>query len=292
MKATLVTGGTGFIGRHVVKRLLAEGRAVYVTGREAVPDGAEHAADDFRRVSYPFVAANVETVIHLAAVTDTRAPDAEQWAINAEAAAEFLRMCRESGVERLVYASSCAVYGAGRLPFREDRAICEPLNAYGAAKHSLDRLVSGWTVGLRFSNVFGPGEEHKGGASSMVSQMASAIRAGQPVKLYARCSRDVIDVDSVADAVLAARDLPAGVYNVSSGESIPYSAIAEEIGFLTGRPVVIERIPNPKPVEFQVETAADNRKFVGAVRDSGRQWVPRHWKAALREYLSAGLGLA
>lgn len=290
MKAVLVTGGTGFIGRHVVKRLLAAGRVVYVTGREAVPDGAEHAADDFQRLSYPFIAANVETVIHLAAITDTRAPDAEQWNVNGEGAADFLLMCRESDVKRLVYASSCAVYGKGSLPFRESQTELSPLNAYGAAKRALDRMVSAWSVGLRFSNVFGPGEEHKGTAASMVSQIVAAVRAGKPVDLYPRCQRDIIDVDSVADAVVLAERLPHGVYNVSTNTPVDYRAVVEEAGKLLGVAPAFRVIDNPRPVEFQECTAAHFGKLATAAEEIGARWVPRHWREALAEYVAAGFG--
>lgn len=294
MKAVLCTGGTGFIGRHVVKRLLAAGRVVYVTGREAVPPGAEHAADDFQKLSYPFIAANIDTVIHLAAVTDTRAPDEEQWKTNGEDAAEFLRMCRESDVKRLVYASSCAVYGTAPIPFRESMTELQPLNAYGAAKALLDRLVSGWAVGLRFSNVFGPGEEHKGSAASMVYQITEAVRSGKRIELYRRCIRDLIDVDSVADAVLFAETIPNGVYNVAGGLSVDYRAVVDAVAYPLGiaSDVDMLTIDNPCPVEFQEYTAVECRKFTTAVEAAGGRWVPRHWRAALAEYVAAGFGIA
>lgn len=276
----------------MVKRLLAAGRSVYVTGREGVPEGADHAADDFQRLSYPFIAANIDTVIHLAAVTDTRAPDAEQWNVNAEEAADFLLMCRESDVKRLVYASSCAVYGSAPLPFRESNCELVPLNAYGAAKKSLDRCVSGWAVGLRFSNVFGPGEEHKGTAASMVSQIVAAVRAGRTVELYPRCARDIIDVDSVADAVAWGEYLPAGVYNAATNTPVDYRAVAEEAGRLLGVVPNVRVIDNPRPVEFQECTAAHFGKLSAAVEAAGGRWVPRHWREALAEYVAAGFGSA
>lgn len=287
MKSVLVTGGTGFIGRHVVKRLLAAGRSVYVTGREAVPDGADHATDSFQSLSSAFLAVNIDTVIHLAAVTNTRADDVDQWQVNATDAVEFLRHCHDVGIPRLVYASSCAVYGKGSVPFRETQNS-EPLNAYGAAKLAFDRIASTFAVGLRFSNVYGPGEDHKGSAASMVSQMVAAVRAGRPVELYPRCARDIIDVDSVADAVCLAESLPPGAYNVGTNAAIEYRAVVEEIGNVLGLVTAVKVIDNPHPVEFQEYTAAHPGKFMAAVEVAGEKWQPRYWRAALGEYLRAG----
>jgi ADP-L-glycero-D-manno-heptose 6-epimerase len=286
MVTSLVTGGTGFIGRHVVRRLLAEGRRVLVTGREPPEPGSELLAEDFQKVSYKSLA-GVASVFHLAAVTDTRKPDAEQWQVNSEDAADFLLMCRESDVKRLVYTSSCAVYGRGPTPYGESRD-CEPLNAYGAAKLALDKVVSKWAVGLRPTNVFGPGEEHKGSSASFVSQIVAKIRDTEQIKLFSHCSRDLIAVDDVADAIVWGENFPAGVYNVGSGVPVDYLSVAVEAGRLLQLLGSIERVPCPFPFEFQEYTAAQTAKLGRAVAEVGGNWSPKPWRLALADYIRGG----
>ncbi len=285
MLTSLVTGGTGFVGRHVVRRLLAEGRRVLVTGFEPPEPGSELLARSFQDVSYKAVD-GIHSVIHLAAVTDTREPDAEQWKVNAEDACDFLRMCLESDVKRLVYASSCAVYGRGPVPFGENRD-CEPLNAYGAAKLALDKVAGKWAVGIRPTNVFGPGEELKGRSASMVSQMVRGIIDGRQLKLYSRCQRDIIGVDDVADAFVWGEKLPAGVYNVGSGTPVEYLSVAVEAGRLLGKLASIERVPCPFPGEFQEYTAAQTSKLSLAISSAGGLWAPKLWRLRLAEYIEA-----
>lgn len=281
----LVTGGTGFIGRHLVRRLLRQGQRVRVTGREEPERGSELLSRDFQDLPYTALA-GCECVWHLAAETDTRAADETQWRVNCEDAAEFLRMCRESGVPKLVYASSCAVYGRGPVPYLED-APTEPLNAYGAAKLALDKLVSKWAVGIRPANVYGPGEEHKGRSASFVAQMVTKHRRRETIELF-QCARDLIAVDDVADLFAWAERFPAGVYNASTGVAADYLAAAVEISRLTNELTRIERKPCPFPFEFQEYTAASTRKTAAACSDLGLAWKPREWRAGLGEYIRAG----
>lgn len=285
-KYVLVTGGTGFIGRCLVARLVSEGRRVYVTGREAVPPGADHIADDFQKVSQDFLA-RCETVWHLAAETDTRAPDQTQWDVNARDALAFLRLAQRSGA-KCVYASSCAVYGRAPVPFVETNGG-EPLNAYGAAKLTLDKGAFGFAVGLRPSNVYGPGEEHKGRSASMLSQIVRAVRNGRELVLYNRCERDVIAVDDAAEAFHAAERFEPGVYNCASGETCEYFAAALHAAALVGKLARIKREACPFPAEFQEFTVGSVSRIRSAFRQHvGRNWNPKPWRERLAEYVAAG----
>lgn len=285
-KTVLVTGGTGFIGRHLVARLVAEGRTVYVTGREAVPPGADHIADDFQKVRPDFLR-RCETVWHLAAETDTRAPDESQWRANATDAIQFLRSAHECGA-KCVYASSCAVYGRAPVPFVET-FVSEPLNAYGAAKLALDKSVFGFAVGLRPSNVYGPGEEHKGRSASMLAQIVDAVRDGRELVLYNRCERDVIAVGDAAEAFHMAERFESGVYNCATGETCEYLAAALRAAQLTGKLARVVRSACPFPSEFQEFTVAGVVKLSAAYRRHvGRNWTPKPWRDALAEFVASG----
>lgn len=282
----LVTGGTGFVGRRLVARLVAEGREVYVTGRESLPPRADHIAADFQSVSNDFLR-RCQTVWHLAAETDTRAPDEKQWSTNGADAVAFLRKAHEAGA-KCVYASSCAVYGRAPVPFVENN-LNQPLNAYGAAKLALDKMAFGFAVGLRPSNVYGPGEEHKGRSASMLSQIVAAVREGRELKLYNRCERDVIAVDDVAEAFHMAERFEPGVYNCATGSTCEYLAAALLASELTGRLLKASRCECPFPTEFQEYTVASVSRIGEAYRRHvGRNWTPKPWREAVREYVSAG----
>ncbi len=282
----LVTGGTGMIGRHLVKRLVAEGRRVYVTGREDTPPGALFLARDFHELSAGDVSV-FATIWHLAAETDTRAADDTQWTVNYDRAAHFLDRCRRSGAsKKLIYASSCAVYGRCPAPYGEERP-CEPLNAYGAAKLALDKYASGFAVGIRPSNVFGPGEEHKGASASYLSTMVAKTRRARSFDLFA-CSRDLIAVDDMADAFLWAERFPTGVYNAGSGAAVDYFAAALEIAKRLDSLIGIHRVACPFPFEFQEYTRCNTAKIAAACRESGRTWNPKPWWAALADYMAGG----
>lgn len=292
-KTVLITGGTGFIGKRAAGHFCSQGWEVWVTGREAPGPNSNFLDRNFQDIA-PGALHRFSLVVHLAAVTDTCASDDEQWQVNAHDAVAFAERCANAGVA-FVYASSCAVYGANPLPFREDQPAA-PLNAYGAAKLALDKwsAANSYGVGLRFSNVVGtPDEEaHKKTAASVAGRVVAAAVAGAPVEIYRACSRDLIWARDAADAVLNARHLPHGVYNVSMGEAFNYLGLAIDAATAAGVQTVSPKIiPNPHGTKFQERTQASCEKlraaFAAAIEAPVPPWNPMPPRVWLRKLISA-----
>ena len=196
----LVTGGAGFIGSNlhaalagrgletvVVDRLRANGKwrnlAKHPPARIVRPD----ALDDFLAASPP-----LELIFHLGAVSETTASDGDRvWETNVELPLRLWQWCATHGA-RLIYASSAATYGDGALGFDDDPALLprlRPLNLYGWTKHAFDLRVhrmaarggqhpAQW-VGLKFFNVYGPNEYHKGPMISVAKAKHDEVAAGE-----------------------------------------------------------------------------------------------------------------
>jgi ADP-L-glycero-D-manno-heptose 6-epimerase len=203
----MVTGGAGFIGSNlhaalarrevetvVVDWLGERGKwrnlAKHPPARLIPPE----ALDDFLATHPP-----LEALVHLGAVSETTATDADHaWASNVELPLRLWRWCAARGV-RLIYASSAATYGDGSAGFEDDLSLAalrrlRPLNLYGWTKHAFDLCVAHMLVegeprppqwaGLKFFNVYGPNEYHKGGMVSVVKVKHDELVSGQPVRLF------------------------------------------------------------------------------------------------------------
>jgi len=246
MSRYLVTGGCGFIGSNLVKRLLADGDEVIVlddlsTGRlDNVPDQVQVIQADVADVGAVLEAfgANVEGCFHLAAN-----PSVSQ-SINDYAGCHRTNLggtvavfdsaskhaAKRGGPVPVVYASSCAVYGdADRVPLVEDTPVY-PMSSYGADKlcgevHA--RMASSAynlpTIGLRFFNVFGPGQRPDSVYSGVLSIFCRALAAGDQVTVFGDGAqeRDFVFVDDVVGALCAAMahtdTHSPGVFNVCTG---------------------------------------------------------------------------
>jgi ADP-L-glycero-D-manno-heptose 6-epimerase len=204
----LVTGGAGFIGSNLVAGLAALGREVVVCdwlgSDERWRNLARHelAGVIAPEALLPWLERTrdpIEAVVHLGAISSTTETDVERIvAFNVRATLELLEWCTKHAVP-FIYASSAATYGDGAAGFDDDfnaaaLAALRPLNAYGWSKHLVDRRIERlvrearplppqW-VGLKFFNVYGPNEYHKGTMRSVVAQNYSRIRAGEALRLF------------------------------------------------------------------------------------------------------------
>ncbi|GIW74417.1 MAG: ADP-L-glycero-D-manno-heptose-6-epimerase [Phycisphaerales bacterium] len=196
-------------------------------------------------------------VVHMAAITDTTVDDQRAMlATNAGRAWEAMLRGVVKGSHRLVYASSAATYGTppqarDRQPFPLD-AAGRPENIYGFSKWAMEQAhrrvqrehPRAWIVGLRFFNVFGPGESSKGAMASMAYKLAQQMLQGQRPRLFAPGdqARDQVYVDDVVAGVLAAlglggrRDPQPGIYNMGSGLATTFNQVADAVRAGLGLP--------------------------------------------------------
>jgi nucleoside-diphosphate-sugar epimerase len=244
-KTFLVTGGAGFIGSHIVRRLLKEGAAVRVvdnlsTGKRdrlsGVEGSIEFIEDDLTDPSVCDRAVRgIEYVLHQAAVPSVQRSVQDPVGTNRAnitGTLNLLESCRKHGVRRLVYAASSSAYGDTQvLPKREDMAP-NPLSPYALQKFVGERycklyneLYGFETVSLRYFNVFGPSQDPWSEYSAVIPKFATRLQKGQSLVVYGdgEQSRDFTYIDNVVGAnllALKAEGAAGRVINVGCGESL------------------------------------------------------------------------
>lgn len=262
----LVTGGTGFIGSTLVRKLLSLGHEVLITGREGEqPTDAICIGYDFHKLNWKAIG-ELDAIFHQAAITNTVYTDINEimW-VNLSCAQQMFEQAVDFGVQRFIYASSCAVYGSVPLPFREDGPK-NPLNAYGYSKLYFDNFAMKFAekhkisiVGLRYSNVYGRGENHKGTSACMVSQIIKTIKENKNPKLFkwGEQARDFVFIDDVVEANLLGLTAETGIYNVASGVSTTFNDVLKILNKIMGTKAEAEYIDNPYEKVYQNNTSCD-----------------------------------
>ncbi|HQT78866.1 MAG TPA: ADP-glyceromanno-heptose 6-epimerase [Rhodopila sp.] len=284
----LITGGAGFIGSNL-QAVLAQRGLETVVADTLGSDGkwrnlAKHPP---ARVVHPdeldaFLASHppIEMVFHLGAVSETTAIDGDHtWATNVELSRRLWEWCGSRGV-RMVYASSAATYGNGAEGFDDDNdpAALErlrPLNLYGWTKHAFDLLVTRslltrrerppqW-AGLKFFNVYGPNEYHKGKMISVVKVKHDEVATGGPARLFksdqagladGAQARDFIWVGDVVDVMIWLMETPAasGLFNLGTGRARTYLDLAHAVSDAAGQPRKVEFIEMPASLRGQYQS--------------------------------------
>lgn len=234
----LVTGGAGFIGSHLVALLVREGVDVRVFDslisgkKEHVPEAAEFIKGDVRdRVVLASALEGVTHVVHLAALVSVAESMTDPLAfhdVNVTGTENVLAAMRTAGISRIVYATSAAVYGdEPSLPKSESSPLA-PLSPYALSK-ALNEMQAGLygrafglsPIGLRFFNVYGPGQAGNHPYASVIPRWVEAARAGRAITVYGDGSqtRDFVHVRDVAEALYRALTKEAtGIFNIASGE--------------------------------------------------------------------------
>ncbi len=281
----IVTGGAGFIGSHLVERLLERGDEVvcvddfndfYDPRRKwANLNHMALAHPRFDLIEGDFAAPEVlcaafaappTAVVHMAARAGVRpslAAPALYYRVNCENTANLLEACREHGIARFVFASSSSVYGGNtKVPFAESDPVDRPVSPYAATKRAGELLCATYnhlygihTTCLRFFTVYGPRQRPE----MAIHQFARLIEAGESLPMFGDggSARDYTYVDDIVEGVLRALDRPAGfrIYNLGSSRPIPLADLITMLGEALGvRPKVEQRSSQPGDVEA---TSAD-----------------------------------
>lgn len=299
-RVMVVTGGAGFIGSNVVARFADEADVV-VSDRFGSDDRWKNLAKhDLADVLPPerlddFLDARrqeIDVVVHMGAISATTERDVDRILHdNFALSRDLWRRSVEHGW-RFLYASSAATYGGGERGFRDDPspealAHLRPLNPYGWSKHLFDRFVAGrlaqgedappqW-AGLKFFNVYGPNEYHKGSMKSVVAQIFPGASRGEAVRLFRSHrpdfedggqSRDFIFVDDCVRVIewLVATPEAGGLFNVGTGRARSFADLARAVFAALDGPARIEYVDTPVEIRdrYQYFTEADTSRIRAA----------------------------
>lgn len=240
----LVTGASGFIGRHLVKTLAAEGHTLVTASRSDGSASEEHVRYDFASAEpFPEIAP-VDAVVHLAAHSSASdgLPADEIARVNVQGTLTALLVARRSHA-RFVLASSQRVYRPGSQAISEGGPT-EPIDVYGYTKLAAE-LYTQMTARLfdvpatipRFFSVYGPGQVVTQGTSGVVSILAQRALAGAPMVVMTRQPKDFVEVSDAVRGIilcLSACRVPSPAYNIATGVPTSVLTLAREIHTWTG----------------------------------------------------------
>jgi ADP-L-glycero-D-manno-heptose 6-epimerase len=297
----LVTGGSGFIGSNIVAALVGRGEQVAVCDRHFGDERARHleGLDIAETIEADALIGwlrgrdDITAVVHMGAISATTETDVDLiMRTNVWLSLELMDWCTARSVPFL-YASSAQVYGDGELGFDDDpsqdaMACLRTITPYGASKLLFDRLAARerdagramppqW-AGLRFFNVYGPHEGHKGDMRSVIAKTFPALQAGDAMRLFRSDRpdygdggqmRDFIYVRDCADVVLWLLDHPgvSGIFNLGTGEARTWLDLAHAMFAALGREPQVEFFDMPDALKgrYQYFTQAE----MGRLRAAG-----------------------
>jgi UDP-glucose 4-epimerase len=259
LKHIIVTGGNGFIGKHLVKRLLSDSSysVASINNKHVETNGEETArltfyTADIRNtgaISNIFRNEKADTCIHLAArisVADSIKNPEETMDVNVKGTLNVLEACHKSGVNNFVFASSAAVYGdVEKLPISENQPL-SPLSPYGSSKMMAEQHISSYknqnkikkTISLRIFNVYGRGQANE---ADVITKFTKRLSSGRPpiISGDGMQTRDFISVDDVVDAIILSTRtmedvenkvtaLPS-IFNIGTGTPTSISQLAQKM---------------------------------------------------------------
>ena len=294
----IVTGGAGFIGSNIVKTLNQQGRTDIIIVDD-LSDGTKFRnivdcdiadywdKDDFlnRVQTKTDLPSNIEVIFHEGACSSTTEWDGKfMMQNNYEFSKTLLHYCLDHSIA-FIYASSAATYGDTKQ-FTESREYEGPLNVYGYSKWQFDQYVrslnldnSSQVVGLRYFNVYGPREQHKGSMASVAFHLHNQLLKGENPKLFEGCDgyenggqlRDFIYIDDIVAVNLWLFKHPEvnGIFNVGTGKAQSFKDVANAvIDFHQKGEIKYIPFPDHLKGSYQSYTQADMTKLRSAGYDA------------------------
>ena len=297
----LVTGGAGFIGSNIVASLNEAGRTDIAVNDTLGTDGrwrnlAKRQIADFvppSELTHWLDGRKLDAVIHMGAISDTTADDGDLvMQSNFNLSLRLLDWCT-ANTTPFIYASSAATYGGGEHGFSDDvrpaiLSVLRPMNLYGWSKHLFDQALVARQVrgekmppqwaGLKFFNVFGPNEYHKGKMASVLCRVFDEAKTGQPVRLFKSHKagiadgdqrRDFIYIDDVVAVVRWLLETPrvSGIFNVGTGAARSFREMIEAMFAALKRSPNIDYIDMPESIRNQYQYFTQSE--VGRLRAAG-----------------------
>ena len=318
----LVTGGAGFIGSNVVASLNEAGSIDIAVSDQFGNDDAKwrnlakHQVADIippAELTRWLEGRKLDAVIHMGAISDTTTTDGDLvMENNFRLSLRLLDWCTSMRVP-FIYASSAATYGDGSQGFEDDWSLdalrkLKPMNLYGWSKHLFDLALVGrhfkrekmpphW-VGLKFFNVFGPNEYHKGHMASVLARVFDTAKSGKPVRLFKSHREGVADGDQrrdfiyVDDAISVLRWLVEatginGIFNVGTGKAESFRNMIGAMFKALHQPVNIEYVEMPAAVRSQYQYFTEAR--IERLRRAGYNAGFTPIEAAVEQYVTGYL---
>ena len=273
MKKILVTGGAGFIGSHLMERLLAEGHAVINVDNfndyydpnvkrrniESLPQKADYRLIEGEILDYAFLKdvfsrERINVVVHLAARAGVRPSIMEPrlyQEVNVAGTTNLLELSRQFGVEKFIFGSSSSVYGENKkVPFSEDDPVDHPISPYAASKkagelicYTYHHLYSLPTTCLRFFTVYGPRQR----PDMAIHKFTRNIRNGSEIAMFGdgTSRRDYTFVSDIIEGICRAIEHCRGyhIYNLGESKTITLKELINLIAKCVGREPVIRELP-------------------------------------------------
>jgi len=293
-KKVLVTGGAGFIGSHLAKRLLDEEADVIALDnfsegkRHNIPDGCNIIKGDIRDRKALNKVGSVDYLFNFGSPSSIILFNTAPVACVDTTICGFLNVlewAEDVSVKKVVYPTSGSVYGNVPVPQSEEAQVL-PMNLYGISKLACEHIARLYReklqiVGLRIFAGYGPGEEHKGDFASPVTIFLNSMKKNERPVVYGNGtqSRDFVYIDDVVKAIMrAAERNVAGIINVGSGKACSFNEVIDCINQSLGRNIKPTYVD--KPVNYLEKTLADTRNM--------REMLglnPLTLKEGLRKYL-------
>lgn len=314
----VVTGGAGFIGSAFVWKLNREGISdILIVDHADNPSKKKNieklkytdliSKEEFRKkVKDNAMPKGVKAIVHMGACTSTTEQDVAYLTDNNFLYSKILAKWAIANGTRFIYASSAATYGDGALGYSDDEDVIEglePMNPYGRSKQDFDKWALGSgalkkIVGIKYFNVFGPNEYHKGDMRSMVHKAFGQIQSTQKIRLFkshkpeykhGEQKRDFIYIKDCINVMwwfLASPSIT-GIYNLGTGKARTWNDLASAVFSAMGAPQKIEYIDMPPAIRgnYQYFTEAGMEKL-GSV---GCPLGPNSLEGSIKDYVQGYL---